>query len=102
MAPRCSCLSASFPFGRSPPLRIDAMPLLIIVGIALGLGVFAILLTLGRPSPESVVLAEVTDEAYQAGSPTERQWLRGDYLAKPFVWFRGLFGHQPNSGIARR
>jgi tight adherence protein C len=78
------------------------MPLLIIVGIALGLGVFAILLTLGRPSPESVVLAEVTGEAYQAGSPTARQWLRGDYLAKPFVWFRGLFGHQPNSGIVRR
>jgi tight adherence protein C len=78
------------------------MPLLIIVGIALGLGVFAILITFGRPSRESVVLAEVTGQAYQAEATAPRPWLRGDYLAKPFAWFRGLFGGQPNSGIARR
>ena len=75
------------------------MPLLIIVGIALGVGVFAILMMLGRPTRESVVLAEVTG---QARSESPRQWLQGDFFAKPFVWFRGLFGGQPNSSVARR
>jgi tight adherence protein C len=75
------------------------MPLLIIVGIALGVGVFAILMMLGRPTRESVVLAEVTG---QARSESRREWLQGDFLAKPFVWFRGLFGGQPNSSVARR
>jgi len=78
------------------------MTLLFIIGIAVALGVFAILMLVSGPSPESLKLAEITGQTYESVPGPSRAWMQADRLAKPFVWFRGLFGHQQNPGIVRR
>jgi tight adherence protein C len=77
--------------------------LIIVLGIVLLLGFFLVFLLLGRPSPQSALLAEITDQVYQSGSENVRKgWLNTERLAKPFGWFRGLFGGQPAPQLVRR
>ena len=76
---------------------------IIVLGIVLLVGFFLVFLLLGRPSPQSVLLAEVTDQVYQSGSENVRKgWLDTERLAKPFGWFRGLFNGGPSPQLVRR
>jgi len=77
--------------------------LIIVLGIVLLVGLFLTFLLLGRPSPQSALLAEVTDQVYHAGSENVRKgWLNTERLAKPFGWLRGLFGGGPSPQLVRR
>jgi len=76
---------------------------IIILGVVLLVGFFLVFLLLGRPSPESTLLAEVTNQVYQSGSENIRKgWLNTERLAKPFGWLRGLFGGAPAPQLVRR
>lgn len=78
-------------------------PLIIIIAVVFLAGFFLIFLFLGRSSPESALLAEVTDRAYASGpvSP-QRGWINTERLAKPFGLLRNLFGAAPNPELVRR
>jgi len=76
---------------------------IVILGLVLLVGFFLVFLLLGRPSPESTLLAEVTNQVYQSGSENIRKgWLNTERLAKPFGWLRGLFGGAPAPQLVRR
>jgi len=76
---------------------------IVILGVVLLVGFFLVFLLLGRPSPESTLLAEVTNQVYQSGSENIRKgWLNTERLAKPFGWLRGLFGGAPAPQLVRR
>jgi len=76
---------------------------IVILGVVLLVGFFLVFLLLGRPSPESTLLAEVTNQVYQSGSENIRKgWLNTERLAKPFGWLRGLFGGAPAAQLVRR
>ena len=79
--------------------------LITVVGMALAVVFFVGFLLLGRSSPESTLLAEVTG-AERAASRGEvpQQWWKAlpEYLAKPLGWLRGLFSNEPNAQVTRR
>lgn len=79
------------------------------LAIFFGLTIFAVfalvlLLLLGRPSAQSVLLEEVTRDVREAGS-MPAQWrskVSADVVAKPFTWFRRFFSAEPDPDIVRR
>ena len=78
-------------------------PSVAIVGVVLLLGFFLIFLFLGRSSPESALLAKITDQANPAGGEDEaRLWLDAERIARPLGRFRALLGGGPNPELARR
>ena len=81
------------------------MQLAIFFGLTL-FAVFALvlLLVLGRPSAQSVLLDEVTQSVRQTG-PMPAEWrskVSADFVAKPFTWFRRFFSAEPDPAIVRR
>jgi tight adherence protein C len=81
------------------------MQLVIFFGLTL-FAVFALvlLLLLGRPSAQSVLLDEVTRDVRQPGG-ISAQWrskVSTDFVAKPFTWFRQFFSAEPDPDIVRR
>src|SRR6516162_10358887 len=77
--------------------------LIIVLGIVLLVSFFLVFLLLGRPSPQSALLAEVAGQVYQSGSENVRQgWLNTERLSKPFGRLRGLFGGGPSPQLVRR
>ena len=81
------------------------MQLAIFFGLTL-FAVFALVLLvmLGRPSAQSVLLDEVTRGVRETGSvPGEwRSKVSADFVAKPFTWFRRFFSAEPDPAIVRR
>jgi tight adherence protein C len=74
-----------------------------IVGILLLVGFFVIFLLLGRSSPQSALLAEVTDQAHHAqGEGEASAWLNAERLAQPLGRFRTMLGGGPDPELARR
>lgn len=79
------------------------------LAIFFGLTIFAVfalvlLLLLGRPSAQSVLLEEVTRDVRNPGS-MPAQWrskVSADVVAKPFTWFRRFFSAEPDPEIVRR
>ena len=77
--------------------------ILIVVGIGLSITFFLVFLMLARPSRQSELLAEVTNQAYQSGAEQLKQGrLNVESLARPLGSIRKLFGGAPNSEIVRR
>ncbi|HLI33498.1 MAG TPA: type II secretion system F family protein [Terriglobia bacterium] len=80
--------------------------LIAITGIGFLLGFFFLFFWLSRPTAESALLAEVTEQDRTLPSGTARPtWWTGinaDRFAKPFGWFRSLFGGEPNPELVRR
>lgn len=76
------------------------------VGIGLLLTFFLLFFLVGRPSPQSVLLEQVTDERYQSlagGAPKSAHgMLSAETLARPMSWLRGLFAPEPNPELVRR
>jgi tight adherence protein C len=81
------------------------MALLIFLGLTLFV-VFGVTLVLlmGRPAPQNVMLEEaaraIRQPGYQPSAP--RTLVRGDLIAKPFTWLRGFFDSEPNPEVVRR
>jgi len=81
------------------------MQLAILFGLTL-FAVFALglMLLLGRPSTQSVLLDEVTRDVRQAGV-TSAQWrskVSTDFVARPFTMLRRFFAAEPDPAIVRR
>jgi tight adherence protein C len=77
------------------------------VGIGLLLTFFLLFLLVGRPSAQSVLLEQVTDERYQSlpgdgARSASRGVLSAEALARPLGWLRGLFSREPNPDLVRR
>lgn len=79
------------------------------LAILFGLTLFAVLalgivLLMGRPSAESVLLEEVTRDVRRAGAPSAswRSVMSTDFFAKPFTRLRRFFSSEPNPEIVRR
>ncbi|MGH9359890.1 MAG: type II secretion system F family protein [Terriglobia bacterium] len=72
-------------------------------GIGLVAGFLLIFLWMGRPSPESVLLAKLANQAYQS-SANEREttWLDAERLAAPFARLRSLFSSEPSPGVVHQ
>ena len=78
-------------------------PLIIIMGLLLLAGFFLLFLFLGRSSPESALLAAVTDRVQRPSSTAAQHgWINAERLAKPFGFLRNLLGGAPNPDLVRR
>ena len=77
--------------------------LVIVVGVGLLVGFFLLFLMMGRPSAQSVLLEQVTDERYRsAGDSSTPALVSAEILARPLGWLRGLFSREPNPQLVRR
>lgn len=77
--------------------------LVVAVGVGLMLGFFLLFLLVGRPSAQSVLLEQVTDERYRADSANQGHGLvNAETLARPLSWLRSLFSSEPNPELVRR
>jgi tight adherence protein C len=73
------------------------------IGVGLLAGLFLIFLILGRPSPQSARLSEVTSQIYEGGAQdAEAGLLTLDRLAGPLQRFRVMMGGGSNRELARR
>lgn len=76
--------------------------ILIAVGVGLSITFFIIFLLLARPSRQSELLAEVTNQAYQSDAGQfEHGRLNAESLARPLGLIRKLFGRAPNPEMVR-
>lgn len=74
-----------------------------IIGAGLLLSFFLLFWWLGRSSPQSALLTEVTSQIYQAGvEKSESSFINMERLAAPLGRFRTLLGGGPNPELARR
>jgi tight adherence protein C len=77
--------------------------ILIAVGIGLSITFFLVILLLARPSRQSELLAEVTNQAYEShAGQFEDGRLNAEILARPLGSIRKLFGRAPDPELVRR
>jgi tight adherence protein C len=76
---------------------------IIFTGTGLLLGFFLIFLWLGRSSPHSALLTEVTNQVYHSSAqPSASHVYKIERLVAPLVKFRAMLGGGPNPELARR
>lgn len=74
-----------------------------VIGMGVLAGFFLVFFWIGRSSPQSALLTEVTNEVYQPGTQTSRRRsLNLERVAAPLGKIRAMLGGGPNPELSRR